>query len=343
MSVTIKDVAKEANVAPSTVSRVIADSPRISPATKKKVRKVMEELGYYMNYNARVLVSQTTQTIGVVMKHSSSHSFDNPFFSELLSGISKACQENDYSLNLTTGESEEAIFQDVVKMVQGKRVDGIVVLYSKEDDKVVPYLMQQNFPFVMIGKPLVDASNVMYVDNDNVQASNEATDYLIQLGHERISIVGGEADFEVTKARIEGYEKALATHGCESREEYIKYRRDGSYESTAIVQELLELPEPPTALVVMDDFHALSVITSLKEAGVAVPEEMSIISFNNTIVSRLSSPALTTVDTNADQLGYYSAETLVEKLKKPDMLKRSLVIPTNIVERQSCIERSKIF
>ncbi|SIS40614.1 LacI family DNA-binding transcriptional regulator [Salimicrobium flavidum] len=342
MSVTIKDVAKEANVAPSTVSRVIADSPRISPATKKKVRKVMDEMGYYMNYNARVLVRQSTQTIGVVMKHSSSHSFDNPFFSELLSGISKACQENDYSLNLTTGESEEAIFQDVVKMVQGKRVDAIVVLYSKEDDKVVPYLMQQDFPFVMIGKPLLDASNVMYVDNDNVQASNEATDYLIQLGHERIAIVGGEADFEVTKARVEGYEKALTTHGCRQSEEYIKYRRDGSYDGTVIVKELLELPEPPTALVVMDDFHALSIITALGEAGLSVPEDMSVISFNNTIVSRLSSPALTTVDTNADQLGYYSAETLIDKLRKPEMMNKSLVIPTNIVERESCMERKKI-
>ncbi|SIS80687.1 LacI family DNA-binding transcriptional regulator [Salimicrobium salexigens] len=338
MSVTIKDVAKEAGVAPSTVSRVIADSPRISQVTKKKVKKVMEDMGYHMNYNARVLVRQATQKIGVVMKHSSSHSFDNPFFSEVLSGISKACQENDYSLNLTTGESEEAIFRDVIKMVQGKRVDAIVVLYSKEDDQVVPYLMQQNFPFVMVGKPLMEASNIMYVDNDNVQASNEATDYLIQLGHERIGIVGGEADFEVTKARVEGYKKALALHGCPQNASYIKYRKDGSYDGTIIAEELLGLPEPPTALVIMDDFHALSIITALKEAGVSVPGDMSVISFNNTIVSRLSSPSLTTVDTNAGQLGYYSADTLIEKLQKPAMMNKSLIIPTNIVERESCRE-----
>lgn len=132
MSVTIKDVAKQANVSPSTVSRVISDSNKISEKTKKRVRKVMEEMGYHINLNARVLVQKSTQTIGIVMKHSASQTLENPFFPELLRGISAECNEKEYSILLTTGNSEEAIFDEVKKLVMGKRVDGIIVIYSKK-------------------------------------------------------------------------------------------------------------------------------------------------------------------------------------------------------------------
>ncbi len=120
MSVTIKDVAKRANVSPSTVSRVLSDSSKISDKTKRKVRKTMDELGYHINFNARVLVQKTTKAIGIVMKHSASQSMQNPFFPELLRGISAFCHKNEYIISLTTGESKQAIFDEVVKMVQGK-------------------------------------------------------------------------------------------------------------------------------------------------------------------------------------------------------------------------------
>src|SRR5699024_6882446 len=138
MAVTIKDVAKKANVSPSTVSRVISDSPRISEQTKRKVRRVMEEMGYHLNYNARVLAQQKTRTIGVVMKKSSSDSLHDPFFPEVLRAISTYCNNEDDSIMLTTGESEEEIFEDVVKMVRGRRVDGIIVTYCKREERGMP-------------------------------------------------------------------------------------------------------------------------------------------------------------------------------------------------------------
>ncbi|UOQ94484.1 LacI family DNA-binding transcriptional regulator [Halobacillus shinanisalinarum] len=339
MSVTIKDVAKQANVAPSTVSRVISNNPRISEKTKRKVRKVMEEMGYHLNFNARVLVSQSTQTIGIVMKNSSSHSFENPFFSELLRGISRACNENDYGINLTTGESEEAIYNDVVKMVQGKRVDGIIVLYSKKDDKVVPYLMEHDFPFVMIGKPLVDSSNVMYVDNDNVQASRNATNFLVNLGHEKIGFIGGDSHFEVANARLEGFKYAANEHKLNLPESYLRNIEIENGDSTQIINELMDLSEPPTALVITDDFNALKVMATLQERNIKMPEEVSIIGFNNTMIAKLSNPPLTTVDTNSYQLGYESGQSLIQLLHDPKMLKRSVIVPTTIVERESCIKK----
>ncbi|MGP4059116.1 LacI family DNA-binding transcriptional regulator [Halobacillus sp. H74] len=339
MSVTIKDVAKKADVAPSTVSRVISDSPRISEKTKRKVRKVMDELGYHLNYNGRVLVSQSTQTIGIVTKVSSVHSFENPFFSELLRGISDACHESDYSIYLTTGNTEEAIYQEVVKMVQGKRVDGVIVLYSRQDDKVVPYLRECEFPFVMVGKPVDRASETMFVDNDNIQASKDVTEYMIALGHEKIGFIGGDSHYEVARDRLEGFRLALSNHNLKANEELRKNIHPGKVDADEVVKELMDLPDPPTGLVITDDYNALLVMRALAARGVKLPEDMSIVGFNNTMIAQLSNPPLTTVDTQSIQLGHESARNLIDLLNRPDMIKKSVIIPTVIVERESCKER----
>jgi DNA-binding LacI/PurR family transcriptional regulator len=337
LSVTIKDVAKIANVAPSTVSRVISDSPNISEKTKRKVRKVMEEMGYHLNLNARSLVQRSAQTIGIVMKNSTSQSLLNPVFPEVLSGISALCHKQGYSICLTTGESEDEIFQDTVKMVQGKKVDGVIVMYSKRDDQVVPFLMKSGIPFVVIGKPVFDSNQMMYVDNDNYQAARDATNYLIQLGHQRVGLIGGDLRFEVTEARLNGYLAALRENNLEIRDGYIKnFPYDRELGAKAI-SEILDLAEIPTAFVITDDLNAIIALLVLRERNIKVPEDISILSFNNTMISRLSTPLLTSVDIQAYQLGFESARCLIEQIKDPTVINKRIIIPANIVERESCI------
>lgn len=333
MSVTIKDVAKKASVSPSTVSRVLADSDKISEKTKRKVRKVMNELGYHINYNARVLVQKSTKTIGIVMKHSASHSWHNPFFPEVLRGISTYCHQLDYSISLTTGESEESIYNEVVKMVNGKRIDGVIVLYSKKDDKVVPFLIEQQIPFVVIGKPMEHKNEIMYVDNDNVQAGKEATDFLINLGHENISFIGDNPDFQVIQDRVNGYKEALISHSLPCREEDIKYVKDNNDQS--VVTELFSKNKIPTALVVSSDIQAVSILKILHEKGYKVPNDISLITFNKTFITDLAMPSLTTVNTQTYQLGYESSRCLIELINEPKMFKRSVIIPTIIESSDS--------
>lgn len=338
MSVTIKDVAERANVAPSTVSRVISDSPHISDKTKRRVRKVMDELGYHLNYNARNLAIKSTKTIGIVMKNSNEESMHDTFFPEVIRGISALCSKHDFSISLTTGETEEEIFNDTVKMVRGKRVDGMIVLYSKKDDKVVPYLMEANIPFVVIGKPLIDTNEIMYVDNDNVQAAKDATQYVIDRGHQEIAFIGADTQFEVAEARLNGFTQAMIENDLLLSDDYLKNIQNDLDYGRLIIEELMTLHAPPTALVLTNDLNALLILSVLAEKGIGVPDDMSVISFNDSKIAKLTNPPLTSVDIQIFQLGAEAASSVVELINDPKMIKRGIIIPTIIKERKTCKE-----
>ncbi|KIL47384.1 LacI family DNA-binding transcriptional regulator [Jeotgalibacillus campisalis] len=337
MSITIKDVAKYANVAPSTVSRVIANNPRISDRTKEKVREAMKELGYHPNFIARSLANQSTQVIGLVTPGSSDVFFQNPFFPTVLRGLSEGAHENQYALQLVTGQNEEEIYNGVVQMVQGGRVDGVILLYSKVEDRILMYLRERNFPFVMIGKPFNFVEEITHVDNDNAQAAKDATDFLIELGHERISFIGGDENLVVTVERLTGYENALTQASLPYREDYILHQSFLLEGGQDAVCELMELPlmERPTALVVADDLMALGVLNTLNELGISVPEDISILSFNNVLTSEMARPPLSSVDINIFNLGYNASKHLIERLKNPEVPVKRVIIEHEIVKRFS--------
>jgi DNA-binding LacI/PurR family transcriptional regulator len=336
VAITIKDVAKLAKVAPSTVSRVIANNPRISEKTKKKVREAMDELGYHPNFIARSLASQSTQAIGLVMPSSTDVVFQNPFFPTVLRGLSEGAHEKHYALYMTTGKTDNEILDGVIQMVQGGRVDGVVLLYSKIEDKVLMYLQERGIPFVVIGKPFKHVEEITHVDNDNFRATKEVTEYLIQLGHDHIAFVGGNLNLVVTVERLLGYEKALREAGIMLNDDYIvheEFLREGGQEA---VRELLSLNVPPTALVVADDLMALGVLNTLDELGIRVPEDISIISFNNVLVTEMSRPPLTSVDINIFDLGFEAARSLIQKIENPKEPTKRIIIPHQIVKRFSC-------
>jgi len=336
MAVTIKDVAKIANVAPSTVSRVIANSSRISEKTKKRVREVMEELGYHPNFIARSLASHSTRAIGLVMPSSSDAVFQNPFFPTVLTGLSEGAHAKQYALHMTTGKTDDEIYDGVVAMVQGGRVDGVVLLYSKVEDRVISYLKKRDFPFFVIGKPFKDDENINYVDNDNFKAGKEVTEHLIQLGHDRIAFIGGNLDLVVTVERIEGYEKALRNSGIRLVDEYIINDEFLQESGQDAVEVLLSLDQPPSALVVADDLMALGVLNKLDEMGIEVPKDISIVSFNNVLIAEMARPPLTSVDINIFDLGFQAAKNLIQKIENPEEPIKRIIVPFNIVTRYSC-------
>lgn len=336
MAITIKDVAKLANVAPSTVSRVIANSPRISETTKKRVRDAMDELNYHPNFIARSLASQFTKVIGLVLPHSSGVFFQNPFFSEVIQGLSEGVHDNHYALQMTSGKTATDSYEGVVQMVEGGRVDGIILLYSMIDDRIMEYLTKRKFPFVVIGKPYDLVDKITHVDNDNYMAAKEATEYIIGLGHSNIGFIGGSPSLTVTLDRLNGYKQALMDAHINLNDNYIihgDFLREGGQEA---VKALLRKTIPPTALLVTDDLMAVGVVNSLTEMQIDIPSEVSIISFNNALFAEMSRPPLTSIDINIKELGYQAASSLIQLLKSENEPVKRIIIPHKLVIRQSC-------
>jgi DNA-binding LacI/PurR family transcriptional regulator len=335
MAVTIKDVSKLANVAPSTVSRVIANSPRISESTKNRVREAMKQLGYHPNLNARSLANKSSQAIGVIIPRSADKAFQNPFFPEVVRGISKIAHEKEFALYISTGSTEEELYEDVLRMVNGRRVDGIILLYSRVNDKITAFLQQQKFPFVIIGKPASDGNSITHVDNDNIKAAEDVTNLLLQLGHERIAFVGGNEDLVVTEDRLSGYKLALNKEGLQFGDEYIiheEFLLEGGQEA---ITKLMSLPAPPTALVAADDLMAFGMLKTLGEMGISVPEDISIVSFNNIMLTEVSRPTISTVDINIYQLGFQAAKCLLEKIENADEPAKRIIVPYKVITRDS--------
>ncbi|MGN1400650.1 MAG: LacI family DNA-binding transcriptional regulator [Bacillus sp. (in: firmicutes)] len=342
MDVTIKDVAKEANVATSTVSRVLKDSPHISEKTKKRVREVMDRLGYYPNFQAQSLAGRNTKALGVIMPNSAYHSFQNPFFSDVLRGISIKANEAKYGLYLSTSSTEEDIYDEVVSMVQGKRVDGVLLLYSRKNDKLFSFLEERKVPYAVVGRPYKKEQRITYVDNDNVGTAEDVTNYLLERGHTRIGFIGGNLDYVVTIDRLNGYKQALKEAGIPYDAELVAQEDQVKANGKALIERLMYMPDRPTALITLDDLMAYEIINYLEELQINVPEDLSIISFNNHIIAEHSRPALTSVDINIFQLGYQATACLIEKISNPDTPPKRITIETKIIERKSCCDKKRI-
>ncbi len=336
--VTIKEIAKKAGVSPSTVSRVISDNSRISDETKKKIRKIMEEMDYYPNVMARSLVSKATKTIGIIMPYSTEKAFANPFFPEVLRGISKAANNHGYFILLSSGDTEKEQIESLYSLVRGSRVDGVIVTYFKIDDPIFQQLKKIKVPFSIIGRPL-KLEGINYVDNDNVKAAYKAVKFLIDRGHRRIGLIRGSSDFTVFIDRYEGYKKALEDKGLALDEEIIvsnRFEQEGGCRS---MKKMLKSSQTPSAVLVTDDLIAFDLMRVAKELGYKIPDDISIISFNNTMpLCELSSPPLTSIEIHPYKLGFNAVEILLEEIKgkrKPG----KKVIETKIVHRKSVCEK----
>ena len=211
MAITIRDVAKRAGVAPSTVSRVIADNPSISDKTKNKVRTVMKEMNYFPNIYAQGLASAHSKTFGLVLPLATDAFYQNPFFPTVLRGINFEMAKHDYSILLSVGLDENQRRKHIEKIVNGKQVEGLIFLYASKNDPLLRFAQEVNCPAVVIGSP--DNTKVHFVDNDNELIGYQATNSLIQQGCDRIAYIGGDMNQFFIADRHKGYKRALGSAG----------------------------------------------------------------------------------------------------------------------------------
>ena len=336
MAVTIKDVAALAGVSPSTVSRTCKNNPSISEETKDRVRKAMAELGYEPNFQASNLASQNSRTIGIILPASAKEVYENSFYLEAIQGISHYCNGRQYMTTIVTGQDEAEILDAVRSMSRSGKVDGFIILYSKKDDPVIDYLFNEGLLYILIGKATQYTNQTIYIDNDNLLAGREAAEYLYQLGHRRIAYLGSDSSLMFSADRKAGYQLALASHQLPVRPEYCVEVKNVSENNEEAIRGLLMQKDRPTAILVSDDILAVSLERVCLENHLAIPEDLSIISFNNSLFARLTSPQLTSIDIGAGQLGSEAASQIINHIENPNLLATKIIVPHHLIERDSC-------
>ena len=336
MAVTIKDVAALAGVSPSTVSRTCKNNPSISEETKERVRKAMAELGYEPNFQASNLASQNSRTIGIILPASAKEVYENSFYLEAIQGISHYCNGRQYMTTIVTEQDEAEILDAVRSMSRSGKVDGFIILYSKKDDPVIDYLFNEGLLYILIGKATQYTNQTIYIDNDNLLAGREAAEYLYQLGHRRIAYLGSDSSLMFSADRKAGYQLALASHQLPVRPEYCVEVKNVSENNEEAIRGLLMQKDRPTAILVSDDILAVSLERVCLENHLAIPEDLSIISFNNSLFARLTSPQLTSIDIGAGQLGSEAASQIINHIENPNLLATKIIVPHHLIERDSC-------
>lgn len=338
MGVTLDDIAKKANVSPSTVSRVITNNPSISESTRKKVLKIMKELDYQPNMVARSLANKSTRTIGIVVSAKTVGAlhkvFQFPSTSEILGGLSVTAYKNKYNVLLTSLNLQDDDIAKIRELATGGVTDGIIYCYSRVEDPIITELTRLKVPFVVIGKPTGE-NGVNWVDNDNFLASYQMTELLIKKGRKKIAFVGASPNFVISVDKVEGYKKALSDYSLPIDETLIiggKFITGNGYE---FMEEVFQQGIEFDGVVAQNDQVAFGAIKRIEESGFKVPDDISVVGFNNVPVSEFYVPPLTTMEMNSFQVGEKACELLLSCINNKDSSFARTIVSSEIIIRDS--------
>ncbi len=328
--VTIRDVAKAAGVGVGTVSRVLNNHPSVREATRKKVEEAIRALNYHPHSIARQLSLGKTSNIGVMAPF-----FIRPASVERLRGVETILAEHKYDLVLYNVETKERRDQLFEILPRGDMFDGLLIFTLSPSDRVAERLLHGRVPVV-----LVDASHprLNRVIIDDVKGGYMATKYLIDLGHERIAYISDilESPFEhvgASSLRYQGYQQALKEAGIPMRPEYYRQDQHGIPQARKMAHDLLDLPEPPTAIFAASDTQAIGVLQAAHDRGVAVPEQLSVIGFDDIEIAEFLK--LTTIHQPLFTSGVEGAALLFQCIENPEKAREAqeILLPLRLIER----------
>jgi LacI family transcriptional regulator, galactose operon repressor len=326
---TIYDVARLAGVSTATVSRALNGTAQIAPATRRAIDAAVEQLGYRPNSIARSLVTKSTQTIALLLPDIS-----NPFYADLVSGIQEYALANDHTMLLCTTEGDAEREEEYLQLLRAKQVDGALV-----DGLVLPpdriaRFVRDGFPIVCLDRD-IDSSAIPLVQVDNRLGGRVATQHLILLGHRRIAHVTGAATLGISKERRAGYADALEKAGIEVDSAYITvgtFTEDGGYRAARL---LLEVEPRPTAIFAANDLTAVGAINAIVERGLRVPDDVSVVGFDDVRLAAYTAPPLTTVKQPADRIARLATELLIGLIRGGEADQLRHLLPPSLVVRGS--------
>jgi LacI family transcriptional regulator len=328
--VTIIDVANEAGVSFGTVSRVINNDVHVKNETRERVLQAMQHLGFVANRQARSLAGGRSNSIGVLVPD-----LGTGYIGEIIRGIDAELTLTDLDLILYTTHrtaSKEANY--VANLAKGM-VDGLLLVLPRNPSDFIGTLTERNFPFVLIDHQGT-GHDCPAVGATNWQGGYNATEYLIKLGHERIGFITGSMDLGCAADRLEGYRSALRTYHLPDTPELIYEGTFFQPDGFAGASVLLDLPVPPTAIFASNDVMAMGVMDAVRDRGLRVPADISIVGFDDIPQASLVHPALTTVNQPLEKMGRVATQMLLDLLRQPDRIAGRIELPTDLVVRDSC-------
>ncbi len=330
---TLKDVAEIAGVTKATVSYVINGSRPISPETKEKVQAAIEELNYVPNLSARGLSMKNSHLIGVVVPQTEPGSrlmFENHFYSEILGSIEFEARKYDYHIIISATDANESY----MKLANERNLDGIIVI-GMYPDQFYQQMKKTDIPIVLVDSYCEDH----YYHNiriDDAYGSYLATSYVLDQGHEQIAFFCGQIkENGVMKKRLLGYQQALEERQLPFCKEYILEDKIDYDSGIKLADQLIRRNLPVTAVVAAADILAIGAMKGFYEKGVRVPEDISVMGFDDLQISKYLTPGLSTVKQEIQGKGKEAVDMLIRNMKDPDLTKQEKVLPVTLVERES--------
>jgi LacI family transcriptional regulator, repressor for deo operon, udp, cdd, tsx, nupC, and nupG len=331
--VRIVDVAKLANVSTATVSRVLSNSGTVTKETTEKVMEAIEKLNYQPNILARQLRKLETKTILVVVPD-----ITNTFFSKILRGIEEIAAKNGYQVLLgDTGNNLERE-NEFLNILRQKKADGLILLTARIDQKSIEEIAEE-FP-VVLACEYIEGSQIPTVSIDNISSARKATEHLIRSGHKRIGFISGPLNVVLSRDRLKGFNQAIAQHGL-TVESFLIQEGDFSYESGFnLMMKFLALDQPPTAVFAANDEMAIGAIKAIKSKGLRVPDDISVVGFDDIKFASIVEPALTTIAQPMFDIGMKAMELLLKLINKDPLEKNQYILEDKLIIRESSRECS---
>ncbi|BFV59237.1 LacI family DNA-binding transcriptional regulator [Kitasatospora sp. CMC57] len=330
---TLEEVAALAGVGRGTVSRVVNGSPRVSERAREAVNAAIAELGYVPNRAARTLVTSRTDSIALVVPEAETRLFSEPYFSDIISGVSAELAETDMQLLLILVRNRRER-ERLSAYLTAQRVDGVLLVSVHQDDPLPSLLESLEIPSVLAGRR-GDLEPLSYVHADNAGGARMAVRHLLRRGCDQVATIAGPLDMEGARARLSGYRQALEEAGRPYQEDLVGAGDFTEEGGRLAMRELLERRPGLDAVFCASDVMAAGALQVLRAAGRRVPDDVAVIGFDDSIVARHTDPALTSVRQPIEEMGRTMARLLLEEIAEQGRARRQVVLATELVVRES--------
>lgn len=332
-SPTLEQVAALAGVGRGTVSRVINNATGVKDSTRRAVERAIAELGYVPNLAARSLAGRRADAVALAMTERDWRLFGEPFFSEIVRAVGDALADTSVQLLLTLVRTDDER-RRLVEYARGGRVDGVLLMSVRAEDRLPDMLAEAGLPTVMLGRRSGD-EHVTYVDADNVGGARGAVEHLLRGGRRRIAAVTGPLDMYVTQCRLRGYREALAAAGVDPLPSLVAegdFTEDSGRRATA---EILRRHPDVDAVFAASDTMAAGALDVLRSEGRRIPDDVAVLGFDDYPLAEHTEPALTTVRQPLEEIGRAMVRLLLEEMEQPEVAWRHVILRTRLVVRDS--------